>query len=130
MIRQRKKAKVATMLKLITDMRWAIGLTPCNCVSSPEEVDYQDRLSAVKGDGARLLWCIENEAPENTIAQECERCKLLGRYEQLVGEKEAEDEWVRHQQALSTDDANKIREAVIRAVIEARDLEVRNGHKH
>lgn len=42
-----------------------------------------------------MLWSIANEAPEpeESVISECERCTLLGRYEEYYGPDLCEAEW-------------------------------------
>lgn len=100
-------------LVLLSDMRWELGKSPCFCVSSAEEIEYQRRLSEVQGVEARLLWCIENEAPEETIAEECLRCELLGRYETLIGSEAFDADWEDHNEPLSAEEQAKLVAAIM-----------------
>ena len=88
-------SKKKVLRSLVKDMRWFIGSTPCVCVESDIEKDYQRRLSLNKTAEERMLWSIANEAPEpeESVISECERCTLLGRYEEYYGPDLCEAEW-------------------------------------
>lgn len=88
-------SKKKVLRSLVKDMRWFIGSTPCVCVESDIEKDYQRRLSLNKTAEERMLWSITNEAPEpeESVISECERCTLLGRYEEYYGPDLCEAEW-------------------------------------
>ena len=88
-------SKKKMLRSLVKDMRWFIGSTPCVCVESDIEKDYQHRLSLNKTAEERMLWSIANEAPEpeESVISECERCTLLGRYEEYYGPDLCEAEW-------------------------------------
>jgi hypothetical protein len=88
-------SKKKVLRSLVKDMRWFIGSTPCSCVESDIEKDYQYRLSQNKTAEERMLWSIANEAPEpeESVISECERCTLLGRYEEYYGPDLCEAEW-------------------------------------
>lgn len=88
-------SKKKVLRSLVKDMRWFIGSTPCVCVESDIEKDYQHRLSLNKTAEERMLWSIANEAPEpeESVISECERCTLLGRYEEYYGPDVCEAEW-------------------------------------
>jgi len=71
---------------LLVDMRRFIGRRPCDCVETPEYVEYRRRTAAAHKDPVlRMLYeMLDEPFTGQEISVTCERCSLLERYDAIV----------------------------------------------
>lgn len=86
-------SKKKVLRSLVHDMKWFIGSTLCMCVESDAARDYQHQMSLLKTPEEKLLYGIFNEGPEDWLVSECERCTLMGRYDNYYGPSVVDKEW-------------------------------------
>jgi hypothetical protein len=88
-------SKKKVLRSLVHDMKWFIGSTVCMCIESDAEKDYQRQMALNKTPEEKLLWSLVNEGPnpEDSIVSECERCALMGRYDNYYGPSVVDKEW-------------------------------------
>jgi hypothetical protein len=110
MFNKKKKA-----IKVASDMRWFIGSTPCTCIPTEEYAEYERQLSENITPEAKLLWGIDNEMPDDTISIECERCQLIGQYDDLIGEDAAEKEW-NERNKLTDEQLQKVLDTILNSI--------------
>jgi hypothetical protein len=70
-------------------LRDFIGTMPCSCIQTPQYKAYLDGLAEMRNTLTQsdfLAWIIFHDFDGETVAHECERCSVLMKYDDAVGE--------------------------------------------
>ena len=78
-------------------MHALIGTMNCTCVETPEYVEFQKRRSEQASKLSReerLLFLIFEDFKGQHLSHECERCRVMFEYENLIGDEAVSLEYV------------------------------------